>query len=61
MVHPNSPPVEFWQEKIEGTLRRANKEPSEDFWRSNTEPSVDLRKANKNLYVHFRRANTDAY
>ena len=46
MVHQNSPAVEFWQEKIEGNLRRANTEPSEDFRRTNTEPSVDLRKAN---------------
>ena len=27
MVHQNSPTIEFWQEKIEGNLRRANTEP----------------------------------
>ena len=58
MVHQNSPTVEFWQEKIEGNLRRANTEPSVDFRRANTEPSVDFRKANTELSVHFRRANT---
>ena len=42
----NSPTVEFWQEKIEGNLRRANTEPSVDFRRANTEPPVDFRKAN---------------
>ena len=46
MVHNNSPTVEFWQEKIGGNLRRANKEPSVDLRRANTEPSVDFRKAN---------------
>ena len=46
MVHKNSPTVEFWQEKIEVNLRRANTEPSVDFRRANTEPSVDFRKAN---------------
>ena len=46
MVHNNSPTVEFWQEKIEVNLRRANTEPSVDFRRANTEPSVDFRKAN---------------
>ena len=50
MVHQNSPTVEFWQEKIEGNLRRANTEPSVDFKKANTEPSV-----------HFRRANTETY
>ena len=59
MVHQNSPTVEFWQEKIEGNLRRANTEPSVDFRRANTEPSVDFRKANTELSVHFRRANTE--
>ena len=42
--------MEFWQEKIEGKLRRANTEPSVDFRKANTEPSV-----------HFRRANTETY
>ena len=37
MVHQNSPTVEFWQEKIEGDLRRANTEPSVHFRRANTE------------------------
>ena len=37
MVHKNSPTVEIYQEKIEGNLRRANKEPSVDFRRANTE------------------------
>ena len=50
MVHQNSLTVEFWQEKIEGNLRRAK-----------TEPSVDFRKANTESYVHFRRANTETY
>jgi len=50
MVHKNSPTVEFWQERIEGNLRRANTEPSVDFRKANTEPSV-----------HFRRANTETY
>ena len=61
MVHQNSPTVEFWQEKIEGNLRRANTEPSVDFRRANTEPSVDFRKANTEPSVHFRRANTETY
>ena len=39
MVHQNSPNLEFWWEKIEGNLRRANTEPSIDFRRVNTEPS----------------------
>ena len=30
MVNRNSPTVEFWWEKIEGNLRRANTEPSMD-------------------------------
>ena len=49
-IGQNSPTVEFWQEKIEGNLKRAN-----------TEPSVDFRKANTEPYVHFRRANTETY
>ena len=53
--------VEFWQEKIEGILRRANMEPSVDFRRANTEPSVDFGKANTEPSVHFRRANTKTY
>ena len=61
MVHQNSPTVEFWQEKIEGNLRRANTEPSVDFRRANTELSVDFRKANMEPYVHFRRANTETF
>ena len=61
MVHHNSPTVEFWQEKIEGNLRRANTEPSVDFRRANTEPPVDFRKANTEPSVHFRRANTETY
>ena len=46
MVHQNSPTLEFWQEKIDGNLRRANTEPSVDLRRANTEPSVDFKKAN---------------
>ena len=61
MVHQNSLTVEFWQEKIEGNLRRANTEPSVDFRRANTEPSVYFRKANTEPSVHFRRANTETY
>ena len=61
MVHQNSPTVEFWHEKIEGNLRRANPEPSVDFRRANTEPSVDFRKANAEPSVHFRRANTETF
>ena len=57
MVHQNSPTIEFWQEKIEGNLRRANT----DFRRANTEPSVDFRKANTEPSVHFRRVNTETY
>jgi hypothetical protein len=49
-VQQNSPTVEFWQEKIEGNLRRANTEPSVDFRKADTEPSV-----------HFRRAHTETY
>ena len=58
MVHQNSPTVEFWQEKIEGNLRRANTEPSVDFRRANMEPSIDFRKVNKEPSMLFRRANT---
>ena len=61
MVHQNSPTVEFWQEKIEGNLSRANAEPSVDFMRANTEPSVYFRKANTEPSVHFRRDNTETY
>ena len=61
MVHQNVPTVEFWQEKIEGKLRRANTEPSVDFWRANTDPSVDFRKANTESSVRFRRANMKTY
>ena len=61
MVHHNSLTVEFCQEKIEGNLRRDNREPSVSFRRANTEPSVDLRKANTEPSVHFRRANTETY
>ena len=61
MVHQNLPTVEFWQEEIEGNLRRANTEPSVDFRRANTEPSVDFRKANTEPSVHFRKANTETY
>ena len=50
MVHQNSPTVEYWQEKIEGNLKRAN-----------TELSVNFRKANMKPSVHFRRANTETY
>ena len=42
----NSMSVEFWWEKIEGNLRKANKEPSMHFRRANTEPSMHFRKAN---------------
>ena len=61
MVPQNSPTVEFWQEKIEGKLRRVNTEPSMDFRRANTEPSVDFRKGNTEPSVCFRRANTETY
>ena len=61
MVHQNSQTVEFWQEKIEGNLRRANTEPSVDFRRANTEPSVDFRKPNTEPSVHFGRANSKIY
>ena len=61
MVHQYSPTVEFWQEKIEGNLRKANMEPSVDVGWANTEPSVDFRKASKEPSVHFRRANTETY
>jgi hypothetical protein len=61
MVHQNSPTVEFWPEKIEGNLRRANTEPSVDFRRANTELSVDFRKANTEWSVHLRGANTVTY
>ena len=61
IVHQNSPTVEFWQEKIEGNLRRANTEPSVDFRRANKDPSVDFRKAKTEPSVHFRRANTETY
>ena len=61
MVHQNSPTVEFWQEKIEGNLRRANTEPSVDFRRANAEPSVDFRKANTEPSVYFTRANMETY
>ena len=61
MVHQNSPTVEFWQEKIEGNLRRANTEPSVDLRRANTEPSVDFRKANSEPSLLFRSANTETY
>ena len=57
MGHQNSLTVEFWQEKIEGNLRRANTERSVDFRRANTEPCVDFRKTNTEPSVHFRRAN----
>ena len=50
MVHNNSPTVEFWQEKIEVNLRRANTEPSVDFRKANTEPSVYFRRANMETY-----------
>ena len=61
MIHQNSPTLEFWQENIEGNLRRATTEPSVDFRRANTEPSVDFRKANTEPSVHFRRANRETY
>ena len=61
MVPQNSPTVEFWQEKIEGNLRRANTEPSVDFRRANTEPPVGFRKANTEPSMRFRRANTETY
>ena len=61
MVNQNSPTVDFWQEKIEGNLRRANTEPYVDFRRANTEPFVDFRKANTEPSVYFRRANMETY
>ena len=53
--------MEFWWEKIEGNLRRANTEPSVHFRRANTELSMDCRKANTELSMHFRRVNTEQY
>ena len=53
MVHHYSSTVEFWQDKIDGNLRRANTEPSVDFWRANTEPSVNFRKTNTEPSVHL--------
>ena len=61
MVHQNLPTVEFWHEKIEDNLRRANTEPSVDFRRANTEPSVDFKKAYTEPSVYFRRDNTETY
>ena len=61
MVHQNSPTVEFWHEKIEGNLRRANTEQYVDFRRANTQPSVDFREDNTEPSVDFRRANTGTY
>ena len=62
MVHQISPTMEFWQEKTEGNLRRANTESSMHFRRVNTEPSFnDFRKANMEPSMHFRRANTEKY
>ena len=61
MVHQNSPTVEFWQEKIEGNLRRANTELCVDFRKVTMEPSVDFRKAKREPSVHFRKANTETY
>ena len=61
MVHQNSATVEFWQENIEGNLKRANTEPSVDLRRANTEPSVDFRKANTEPSVNFRRGNMETY
>ena len=58
MVHQNSPTVEFWREKIEGNLRRANTETSLDFRRANTEPSLDFRRANTEPSLDFRKANS---
>ena len=46
ILYQNSPTVEFWWEKIEGSQRRANTELSIDFRRANAETSVDFRKAN---------------
>ena len=54
MVHQNSPAVEFWWEKIEVSLRKANTEPSKDFGRANTEPSKDFGRANMEPSVDFR-------
>ena len=64
--------VEFWWEKIEGNLRRANtkpfmefrmanREPSMVFRRANTKASMDFRRANLEPSMHFRRANTETY
>ena len=61
MVHQKSPTLELWWEKIEGNLRKANREASMDFMRDNTEPSMDFRKANMELSVNFRRTNTETY
>ena len=59
IVYYHSQTLEFWWEKIEGNLRRDNKEPSMDFARANTEPSKDFKKANTEPAVHFERANTE--
>ena len=61
MVQQNSQTLEFWQEKIDGNLRRANTEPFVDFRRANTEPFVDFRKANTEPSVYFTKANTETY
>ena len=61
LVHQNLPTVEFWQEKIEGNLRKADTGPSVDFRRANTEPSEDFREADTEPSVHLRRANTETY
>ena len=55
----NYPSVEFWWEKIEGNLRRANTKPSMHFRRANKSTSMDFRKRNTKLSMHFRRANTE--
>ena len=60
-IHQNSSTVDFWWEKIEGNLRRANTELSIDFRRVNTELSKDFRKANTEPSVRFMRANTETY
>ena len=52
MVHQNLPTVEFWQEKIEGNLRRANTEPSVHFRRANTETYLQK---NVNLSIKVRK------
>ena len=57
----NFPSVDLWWEKIEGNLRRANKEPSMDFRKAITEQSMYFRKAITEQSMYFRMANSETY